>query len=66
VNVYETYNSGCVRRLWAGDGQGNWKLFHENPIKKSQKHSQIFSSDPHHLQFLTRFKLRNENFWLNF
>nr|CAH0099980.1 unnamed protein product [Daphnia galeata] len=53
VNVYETYNSGCVRRLWAGDGQGNWKLFHENPIKKSQKHSQIFSSDPHHLQFLT-------------
>ncbi|EFX72265.1 hypothetical protein DAPPUDRAFT_59219 [Daphnia pulex] len=53
VNVYETYNSGCVRRLWAGDGQGNWKLFHENHMKKSLKHSQIFSSEPHHLQFLT-------------
>lgn len=54
VNVYETYNSGCVRRLWAGDGQGNWKLFHENPVKQSQKQSQIFSPEPHHLLFLTR------------
>ncbi|XP_057368777.1 F-box/LRR-repeat protein 4-like [Daphnia carinata] len=53
VNVYETYNSGCVRRLWAGDGQGNWKLFHEHPMKKSLKQSQIFSPEPHHLPFLT-------------
>lgn len=54
VNVYETYNAGCVRRIWAGDGQGNWKLFHENPIRKSLKQSHIFSPEPHHLPFLTR------------
>lgn len=53
VNVYETFNAGCVKRLWAGDGQGNWKLLSESPRKKSLKFSQIFSNEPSHTEFLT-------------
>ena len=54
VSVYETHQAGCVRRVWAGDGHGNWFLLNQKPRQKPARHSQIFSSPPRHVNFLTK------------
>lgn len=53
VNVYETYNGGCIRRVWAGDGKGKWKLLWQKLVFYSPKSSTIFSPKLHRIQFLT-------------
>lgn len=54
MSVYETHQAGCVRRVWAGDGHGNWFLLNQKPRQKPARHSQIFSSPPRHVNFLTK------------
>jgi len=53
VHVYETYNGGCVRRMWAGNGQGKWKLLWENPVSASLQSSNVFSPKLNRINFLT-------------
>lgn len=54
VNIYETFNGGCVVRLWAGDGKGNWKLlFEKTKQHPSIKYANIFSPKIGHINFWT-------------
>ncbi len=54
VNVFETFNGGSVRRLWAGDGEGYWKLLSEKPKQRSLKYSFIYAPKLGNVNFLTR------------
>jgi len=51
---------GCIRRIYASDGKGMWKLLYSQKSRqKSLNHSQIFSSEPCHIDFKTRYSIEH-------
>ncbi len=46
-----------MRRIWACDSKGCWKLLNEKPKQGSLKYSNISSAKVAQIDFLTRFEI---------
>ncbi|XP_014242278.1 F-box/LRR-repeat protein 4 [Cimex lectularius] len=53
VSIFETFNPGSVVRIWAGDGEGLWKLLWEGEPQIVGHRPRIFSPEIRPIDFMT-------------